>query len=105
MNQRYVRLLVSAGLILSVSISLGRAQNAVPQNSIPTQSTGSRISTPAAGTASTGTAGATGGGGKFVLSEYALGPGDQITINAIDAEEISGRTILIGSSGNIDVPL
>ena len=109
MNQRYIRLLASASLILSLSISLGRAQNTAPQHSTPTQNTGSRFSAPTAGTGSTGTAGATGGaatgGGRFVLSEYALGPGDQITINALDAEEISGRTMLIGSSGNIDVPL
>jgi len=105
MNQRYVILLASASLILSLSISLGMAQNAPPQNSTPTQNTGSRSSGPAAGTAGAMGGGATGGGGKFVLSEYALGPGDQITINALDAEEISGRTILIGSSGNIDVPL
>jgi polysaccharide biosynthesis/export protein len=110
MNERYVRLLASASLILRLSISPGWAQSTVPQNSTPTQNTGSRISAPTAGTASPVTAGprggaAPGGGGRFVLSEYALGPGDQITINALDAEEISGRTILIGSSGNIEVPL
>src|SRR5712691_8931576 len=110
MNQTCFRVLASASLILGLSISPGRAQKTASQNSPPTQNTGSRISAPTAGTASTGTAGATGGaatggGGRFVLSEYALGPGDQITINALDAEEISGRTILIGSSGNIEVPL
>ena len=79
MNQCYVRLLASAGFILSLSISLGRAQSTAP-----------RISNPAGG---------------LVPSEYALGPGDQIAISALEAEEISGKPILIESNGNIEVPL
>lgn len=79
MNQCYARLLVSASFVLSLSISLGRAQNTAP-----------RISNPAGG---------------LVPSEYALGPGDQIAISALEAEEISGKPILIESNGNIEVPL
>ena len=115
MNQYYVRVLASAGLTLSLSMSPGTAQNTASQSSSPEQNTGSRIPAPttrtstgsgATGGGATGAmGGSTGGGGHFVLSEYALGPGDQITINALDAEEISGRPILIGSSGNIEVPL
>src|SRR5262245_28918721 len=84
MNQHYVRLLASASLILSLSVAPGRAQNTSP-----------RTSAPAAATS----------GGRLVPSEYALGPGDEITINALEAEEISGKPMLIGSSGNIEVPL
>ena len=94
MNQHYVRLLGWASLIVSLSVPLGRAQNTGPRISTPVQNTAPRSSAPAAATA-----------GKLLPSEYALGPGDQITINALEAEEISGKPLLIESSGNIEVPL
>jgi polysaccharide export outer membrane protein len=38
-------------------------------------------------------------------SGYVLGPDDQIVIRAIDAPEISDKPILIGTNGNITLPL
>jgi polysaccharide biosynthesis/export protein len=38
-------------------------------------------------------------------SGYILGPDDQIIIRAIDAPEISDKSILIGTNGNITLPL
>jgi polysaccharide export outer membrane protein len=38
-------------------------------------------------------------------SAYRLGPGDVISVRALDAEEISGQPIRIGASGNIALPL
>jgi polysaccharide export outer membrane protein len=36
---------------------------------------------------------------------YVLGPDDQIVIRALDAEEISDKPVLIGTNGNISLPL
>jgi len=36
---------------------------------------------------------------------YALGPGDQILIRAIDVEEIDNKQVLIDRRGNIDIPV
>ncbi len=38
-------------------------------------------------------------------SGYVLGPDDQIVIHAIDAPEISDKPVLIGTNGNITLPL
>src|SRR5579872_2304065 len=38
-------------------------------------------------------------------SSYTLGPDDQITIQALEAEEISGKPIRIGSDGYIKMPM
>jgi polysaccharide export outer membrane protein len=43
--------------------------------------------------------------GPQLRSSYVLGPGDQIVIRALDAEEISEKPILIGTDGNISLPL
>lgn len=42
---------------------------------------------------------------KLPDSGYVLGPDDQIVIQALDAPEISGKPILIGTNGNITLPL
>ena len=86
MNQRYVRVLAWASLITGLLIGPCSAQKAALRGSASASASG-------------------GGGGTLLPSDYALGAGDQITISALDAEEISGTPILIGSSGNIDVPL
>ncbi|MCI0423322.1 MAG: polysaccharide export protein [Acidobacteria bacterium] len=39
------------------------------------------------------------------LSSYLLGPDDQLTIRALDAEEISDKPVRIGSDGTINLPL
>src|SRR5438309_6541575 len=36
---------------------------------------------------------------------YVLGPDDQILIRAVDAPEISDKTFLIGTNGNITLPM
>src|SRR5581483_3275329 len=36
---------------------------------------------------------------------YVLGPGDQITIQAIDAEELAGKPFTIDDSGVVSLPL
>jgi polysaccharide export outer membrane protein len=38
-------------------------------------------------------------------SEYQLGPGDQIAIHALDAEELSDKPVRIDENGNISLPL
>src|SRR5258708_4199860 len=38
-------------------------------------------------------------------STYTLGPGDQLTISALDSEEISEKPFRIDGSGNIRLPL
>jgi polysaccharide export outer membrane protein len=43
--------------------------------------------------------------GEERLSQYVLGPGDEIVIYAIDAEEIANKPIRIGSGGDITLPL
>ncbi len=45
------------------------------------------------------------GAGTLPVSGYVLGPDDQIVIHAIDAPEVSDRSILIGMNGDITLPL
>jgi polysaccharide export outer membrane protein len=39
------------------------------------------------------------------LSQYVLGPHDEIALSSIEAEELSGKTLQIDNSGQINVPL
>ena len=43
--------------------------------------------------------------GNPVVSDYILGPEDQILIRALDAVEISDKPVLIGTSGDITLPM
>jgi protein involved in polysaccharide export with SLBB domain len=38
-------------------------------------------------------------------SSYVLGPDDQITVSALDAEEISGKPVRVDLNGNIRLPM
>src|ERR1700739_4002365 len=38
-------------------------------------------------------------------ASYVLGPNDQISIRALDAEEISDKTYRVGSDGDLTVPM
>jgi polysaccharide export outer membrane protein len=42
---------------------------------------------------------------KRTVSGYVLGPDDEIVIRAIDAPEISDKPVLIGTNGNITLPM
>jgi polysaccharide export outer membrane protein len=42
---------------------------------------------------------------KQTVSGYVLGPNDEIVIRAIDAPEISEKPVLIGTNGNITLPM
>ena len=39
------------------------------------------------------------------LSDYVLGPNDEFTIMAIDWEEVAGKSIRIGTGGDINLPM
>ena len=43
--------------------------------------------------------------GNPVVSDYILGPDDQISIRVVDAMEISDKPVLIGTSGYITLPM
>src|SRR2546425_11178029 len=40
-----------------------------------------------------------------VAASYVLGPNDQLTIRALDAEEISDKTYRVGSDGDLTLPM
>src|SRR5437660_7049288 len=42
---------------------------------------------------------------KETQNSYVLGPNDQITIRALDAEEISDKTYRVASDGELTVPM
>jgi polysaccharide export outer membrane protein len=43
--------------------------------------------------------------GNDVAARYVLGPNDQLTIRALDAEEISDKTYRVGSDGDLTLPM
>jgi polysaccharide export outer membrane protein len=43
--------------------------------------------------------------GNDVAASYVLGPNDQLTIRALDAEEISDKTYRVGSDGDLTLPM